>query len=157
MVLEKIFYYIDPFSNVGKVWSGSEIWDLIEIDDLHPPSLIITNCSEIPQVLISPVELLLCSTFLLFINLFVTFPLGSPLLIGENHTEMAFGRKELWNPVQWTKYSHLFFLVTIFPYFLNKHFNLPACGACLALTRNRLLTKGRTFDLSTSRSCGVLR
>ena len=56
-------------------------------------------------------------TFPLFLNLFVTFPLGSSLLIGEDYTEMGFGRNEFWNPVQWTKYSHL---ELIFLNFLNK-------------------------------------
>ena len=52
-----------------------------------------------------------------FLNLFVTFPPGSPLLIGEDHTEMGSGRKEFWNPLQWTKYLHL---ELIFLNFLNK-------------------------------------
>ena len=89
----------------------------IQVDDLYPFCLVRTNCSEIPQVLISSVELHLSATFPLFLNLFVTFPLGSPLIIGEDHTEMGFGRKEFWNPAQWTKYSHL---ELIFPNFLNK-------------------------------------
>ena len=105
-----------PFWNVGMVWSCSEIWDLLQVDDLHPSCLLRTNCSEIPQVLISPVELHLSSTFPLFLNLFVTFLLGSPLLIEEDQTEMGFGRKEFWNPEQWTKYSHL---ELIFPNFLK--------------------------------------
>ena len=70
--------------NGGKVWSCSEIWDLLQVDDLHPSCLLRPNYSEIHQVLISTVELHLSSTF----------PLGSPLLIGEDHTEMGFGRKE---------------------------------------------------------------
>ena len=56
--------------------------------------LLRTNCSQIPQILISPVELHLSSTFPLFLNLFVTFPYGSLLLIGQDRTEMGFGRKE---------------------------------------------------------------
>ena len=65
----------------------------------------------------SPVELHFSSTFPLFLNLSVTFPLGSLLLTGKDHTEMGFERKEFWNPAQWVKYSHL---ELIFPNFLNK-------------------------------------
>ena len=83
-----------PFWKVRKLWSCSDIWDLLQVDDLHPSYLLRPNSSEIPQVLISPVELHLSSTFPLFPNLYVTFPLGSLLLIGEGHTEMEFRRKE---------------------------------------------------------------
>ena len=137
-----------PFWNVGKVLSCSEIWYLLQVDDLQPSCLLRTNCSEIPQILISPVELRLSSTFSLFLNLFVTFPYGSPLLNGEDHTEMEVERKEFWNYAQWTKYSHL---ELTFPNFL------PASGAGLVLTWKKFLTKGCTFDPSTSRSCRVLR
>ena len=74
-----------------------------------PPSFLFNKnkLSKNSPVLISPVELHLSSTFTLFLNLFVTFLLGSPLLIGEDQTEMGFGRKEFWNPALWTKYSYL--------------------------------------------------
>ena len=75
------------------------------------------TCSGTPQVLISPFELHLSSAFPLFSNSFVIFPFDSPLLIGEHHTEMGFGRNEFWSPEQWAKYSHL---ELIFPIFLNK-------------------------------------
>ena len=84
---------------------------------LSKSCLLRTNCSEIHQVLISPVRLHLSSTFPLFLNLFVTFPIGSPLLIGENHTEMGFERMEFSNLAQWRKYSRL---ELAFPNFLNK-------------------------------------
>ena len=106
-----------PFWNVAKVWNYSEIWDLLQDDDLHPSCLLRTNCSEIPQVLISPFELHLSSTFPTFVNLLVAFPLDSSLLIGEGHIEKGFGRKEFWNPTKWTKYSHL---ELVFLNFLNK-------------------------------------
>ena len=81
--------------------------DLLQIDDLYPSCLLRTNCSKIPQVLISPVELHFPSMYPLFLNLFVTFPF----------TELEFGRKEFWNPAQRTKYSNL---EVIFRNFLNK-------------------------------------
>ena len=86
-----------PFWNVGKVWSCSVIWDFLQVNDLPPICLRRINCSEIPQVLISPVELHLSSKLPLFLNLF--------------------GRKEFWNSAQRTKYSNL---ELIFPNFLNE-------------------------------------
>ena len=80
-------------------------------------------------------DLALSSTFPLFLNLFVTSPFGSPLLIGEDHTEMGFERKEFWNPAQWKKYSHL---ELIFPNFLNEVgglFLLNAVGVDLVSLR----------------------
>ena len=106
-----------PFWNVAQVWSCWEIWDLLQDDDLHPSCVLITNCSEILQVLISLSELCLSSTFPSFVNLLVAFPLGSSLLIGEGHIEIGFGRKEFWNPTKWAKYLHL---ELVFPNFLNK-------------------------------------
>ena len=38
-----------PFWNVSKVWSCSGLWDLLQVDDLHPSSLLRTNCSEISR------------------------------------------------------------------------------------------------------------
>ena len=107
-----------PFWNIGMVWSCSEICDLLQVDDLHPSCLLRTNCSEITQVLISSAKLHISSTFPLFLNLFVTFPFGSPLLNEEDHTEMEFERKVFWNHAQWTKYSHL---ELIFPNFPKKN------------------------------------
>ena len=82
-----------PFWNLAKGWSCPEIWNLLQVAELQPYCLLRTNCSEILQVLISLVELYLSLTFPFFLNLFVTFTLGSPLLIGENHTEMGFREK----------------------------------------------------------------
>ena len=42
------------FLNAGMVWSCSEIWDLLQVDDLYPSCLLRTKYLEIPQVLIWP-------------------------------------------------------------------------------------------------------
>lgn len=63
------------------------------------------------------VEFHFSSVFPIPLNLFLTFPLGSSLLIREDHTEMGFRRQEFWYFVQWTKYTHL---DIIFPNFPNK-------------------------------------